>query len=120
MADRFSGMTEKRSEPRSITDKYYSVELSVSGTIFVHQFKIWDMSSHGLCILVKEDSDLLKHLEVGTVLEMKYYGPDSSKPFEFRKTQIRHITKHEEGKFKGHCSVGILISEDHDSQESPR
>ncbi len=102
---------EKRSEPRSIIDKYYSVEFSISNSAYIYQFKIWDISKKGVCVLVKEDSDLLNHLKVGDILNLKYYSTDSSRPIEYLKTKIRHITKDEEGRFKGLCLVGLSILE---------
>jgi len=102
---------EKRSEPRSIIDKYYSVEFSISNSAYIYQFKIWDISKKGVCVLVKEDSDLLNHLKVGDILNLKYYSTDSSQPIEYLKTKIRHITKDEEGRFKGLCLVGLSILE---------
>jgi hypothetical protein len=100
---------ERRAEPRFEIDKYYSVELSVPGTEFVYQFKIWNLSDHGLCVVVKEDSDLLKHLTVGSVLEMEYYPADVKSPRICLETEIKHITKQEEGRFSGHSLVGLLV-----------
>lgn len=108
-------LIERRSKPRSIIDQYYSVEFSVSGAAFVYQFKIRDISPNGICVLVKEDSDLLHHLEVGDILTLKYYTTDSSKPVKYLKTEIRHITKDDTGRFKGVCLVGLLILEDENS-----
>jgi len=108
---------ERRSKPRSIIDRYYSVEFSISGTTYVYQFKIWDISPKGICVLVKEDSDLLNYLKVGDILDLKYYTTDSSKPVEYLKTEIRHITKDEKGRFKGLYLVGLLILEDQDSNQ---
>jgi len=108
MADEFM---EKRSETRRVVDQYYSVEFSIGDEAFLYQFKIWDMSSKGMCLLIKEDSAVLKHLKVNDIVNMKYYKADSPKPGEYLKTQIRHITKDEEGRFKGHYKVGILILE---------
>ena len=108
---------ERRSEPRSIIDQYYSVEFSLSGCSFVYQFKIWNISSKGICVLVKEDSDLLNHVKVGDILNLKYYTTDSSKPIEFLKTEIKHITKDEQGRFKGVCLVGLATVENQDSHQ---
>jgi hypothetical protein len=102
---------ERRAEPRTEVDKYYSVELSVPGTEFVYQFKIWNLSEQGLCVVVKDDSDLLKHLTVGSVLEMQYYPVDVESPTVRIKTEIKHITKQEEGRFSGHVLVGLLVLE---------
>jgi hypothetical protein len=106
MPDEF---VEKRSEPRDIVDKFYSVEFALKGIDFVYQFKIWNMSSKGMCVLIKEDSDVLKHLRAGDVMDMKYYSSDALSPTERLQTEIRHITKDEEGRFKGHVLVGLSI-----------
>jgi hypothetical protein len=105
---------ERRSEPRTITDRYYSVEFSKSGLDFVYQFKIWNMSSRGMCILVRQDSIVLDHLQVGDVLKMKYYTAESSSPTEYLKTKIKHITKDEKGRFRDHFWVGLSIEGEQD------
>lgn len=106
-----SDRVERRSESRTELDQYYSVEFSAPGATYAYQFRIWDLSSEGICVVVKNDSDLLKHLEVGDVLNMKYYTTDSSGQTVYLKTQIKHITKDEQGRFKGHTLVGLLILE---------
>jgi len=108
---------ERRSEPRSIIDQYYSVEFSLSGCSFVYQFKIWNISTKGICVLVKEDSDLLNHVKVGDILNLKYYPADSSQPGELLETEIKHITKDEQGRFKGVYLVGLSILENQDSTQ---
>ena len=108
---------ERRSEPRSIVDKYYSVEFSLRDCAYVYQFKIWNLSSKGICVLVKEDSELLKHLKVGDRVKLKYCATDSLKPIEFLNTEIKHITKDERGRFKGVYLVGLSILENQDSTQ---
>ncbi len=102
---------EKRSEPRKILDQYFSVEFSVSSTLPVHQFKVRDVSPTGIGILVNESSAVLNHLEIGNVLEMKYNPRNSSDLPESLETEISHITKIEQGQYKGHYLVGMLILE---------
>ena len=92
MAD---NLHERRSEPRSIIDRYYSVEFSLSGCSFVYQFKIWNISTKGICVLVKEGSDLLNYVKVGDVVKLRYYPTDASRPSELLKTEIKHITRDE-------------------------
>ena len=106
MPDEF---VERRSEPREIIDKFYSVEFALKGIDFVYQFKIWNISSKGMCVLIKEDSVVLKHLKAGDIVDMKYYSSDSLSATEHLKTEIRHITKDDEGRFKGHFLVGLSI-----------
>ena len=102
---------EKRSEPRTELEKYHSVEFHIADLDFLYQFKIWNMSSKGMCLLVREDSDVLKHLKVDSVLDMKCYTTDFSLPPENLKIQIKHITKDEKGRFKGHYLVGLFVLE---------
>ena len=108
---------DRRSEPRKVVDRYYSVEFSIRECAFVYQFKIWNISSKGMSVLVKEDSDLLNHLRVGDLLKLKYYTTDSLTPVEFLKTKIRHISKDEGGRFKGLYLVGLSILENQESNQ---
>jgi hypothetical protein len=99
----------RRSEPRYLEGEYSSVELSLKELNFVYQFKIWDRSKSGMSILIKEDSEVLRHLKVGDILDMKYYPEESTdEPIRLR-TEIRHITKDASEKIKGHCLVGLLV-----------
>ena len=70
-----------------------------------------------MCVLVKEDSGLLKHLRVGDLLDLKYYSTDSSKPTEYLKTEVKHITKDDTGRFKEFYLVGLSILEGQDSNQ---
>ena len=100
---------EKRSEARDTVDEFYSVEFSTTDTEWVYQFKIWDISSKGICVVVKKDSDIVKHLKVGDVINMKYYRSGTSKSIEHLKTEIRHMSQDESGRFRDHCLVGLSI-----------
>jgi hypothetical protein len=105
---------DRRSESREILDEYYSVEFSIGDVGFVYQFKIWNISSKGLCLVVREDSEVLRHLKVGETMRMKYYQTDALRTSEYLNTRVAHITKDETGRFKGHFLVGICISENPD------
>lgn len=100
---------EKRSEPRTELGKYHSVEFKTSDQGSLYQFKIWNISSQGMCLLVREDSEVIADIAVGMVLKMKYYTTNFSTPAKEMKTEIKHITKEEEGHFKGHYLVGLYV-----------
>ncbi len=100
---------EKRSEHRGEAETYRSVEIKAPDLGHYYQFKIWNMSATGMCLLVREDSRILNKLKVNQVLDVKYYPSDSSRPPEVLKTEIRHISKENKGRFKGHSLVGLLI-----------
>jgi len=102
---------DRRPESRTILDRYYSVEFQLQETGNVYQFKLRDMSSKGLGILVNKDSAVLKHLKVGDTVNMKYIPPESAGSSESLKTQIAHITQKDEEPFKGHFLLGLLIKE---------
>ncbi len=102
---------EKRCEPRRIVDAYYSVEFSLSRELPVYQFRVRDISPSGLGIMLNENSTALERLKVGDVLEMKYNPARRVDPAEHLRTEIRHITKIDEGPFRGHFLVGMKIVE---------
>ena len=100
---------ERRSEARSADERFYSVQFTTGGLATFYQFKLWNISQKGLCILVKEGSQVLEHINVGDSLEMKYYLADSQGAHEDLTTQIKHITKNDKGRFQGHYMVGLSI-----------
>ncbi|MBN2126333.1 MAG: hypothetical protein JW821_18680 [Deltaproteobacteria bacterium] len=103
---------EKRSEPRKRPEEYHSAELSVEGVSLPYQFRIWNLASRSMAVLVKDNSEILPFLKVGDTIRAKFYSTDSPYPSGFRRTVIRHITKNEEGRLKGHVLVGLEIVED--------
>ena len=104
-----SDMPERRSETRATDSRYYSVQFTTEGLDSFYQFKLWNISAKGICILVNENSDVLNHLKVGDAIEMTYYLTNRQGAFENLKTEIKHITKNEDGRFRGHYLVGLSI-----------
>ena len=102
---------EKRSELRKVLDTYYSVEFQLKETGTIYHFKLRDISSNSLGILVNEDSAVMEYLKVNDILQMKYYPPEASSSAEILKTKIIHITKKEGESFKGHFLIGLSIIE---------
>ena len=102
---------EKRAELRKVLDRYYSVEFKLKETGNLYHFKLRDISSNSLGILVNEDSAVLEYLKVNDILKMKYYPPEASSSAEFLKTKIIHITKKAGESFKGHFLIGLSIIE---------
>ena len=98
-------------QPLKQVNQYHSVEFSLSGCAYVYQFKIRNISLKEICVLVKEDSDLLNYLKVGDILNLKYYTTNSFRPVEYLKTEIRHISQNDKERLRGLCVVGLLILE---------
>jgi len=94
-------------ESNTILDRYYSVQFSLSKMDPTYQFKLRDISSNGLCILVKQDSTAFKQLNLGDVLDMEYNPTRSLGPTKLFKTQI--TSKNCYDRFKGHSLVELTI-----------
>ena len=100
---------ERRKESRTDAKEFYSVEIFIPTVMRRYQFKLRDISEKGLGIVVKEDSLILDHLEIGEILPMLYHplkGPVSSEKLN---TRIQHITRCENGRYRGHFIVGLQI-----------
>ena len=99
---------DKRKEDRSDTSPDCSAVVRISG-IPIHQFKLRDISRNGTCFLVAEDSSILRHLHAGMEIEIQFQLVASGQPSEFHRSEIMHITRANQGRFKGNCFVGVRI-----------
>ena len=99
--------SDQRAEPRHPSNKFHSVEMKLA-SLPIYLFKLKDVTANGACFIVKEGSAILKHLQVGQILNMRYHTEDETEPSELFKTEIKHITKLLE---KNHYLVGIMILE---------
>jgi hypothetical protein len=102
-------MTEdRRSESRQIARYYYRAEIRLFG-VPVHEVKLKDLSSQGACLLFQNNSSLLKRMQIGQDLKVKYFLEDRSKTSERFQTKVRHITEVKEGRFKVYYLAGLSI-----------
>ena len=90
-------------------EQYSSVEITNAHKYFCYHFKLWRFDDSNMCILVKEDSQILSKLKEGDCLNMKYYGSEALSDSECRETTIQMIRKADNGKFKGHYLVYLDI-----------
>lgn len=104
-----SHKSEKRAEERDFVQRYHSVQFTKKGLDSLYQFKLWNISQKGLCILVKDDSAVLNHLAVGDTIDMTFYSMEAKEDPEKFNAQVKHITKNESGRFQGHYLVGLSI-----------
>ena len=87
----------------------FSVEISTQDIFPAYVFKIRDISASGMGILVKDDSAIINHLNVGEIIDLKYLPIDGPKVVEYLKTEIKQVTKEDKGRFKGHYVVGLSL-----------
>jgi hypothetical protein len=99
---------EKRSAKRAVLTGFNAAEIKLTG-IPLYQFKIKDISDNGASMLVKESSGMLNHLEVDQSLEIKFYSESQADFNGYFEAKIKHITKIETGRYKGHYLVGVRI-----------
>ncbi len=111
-------LVEKGYQPGKRPSQYYSAEITIDGLDFPYQFKIWNIASKFMCILVKEKSDILPRLKEGDVLSVKYHPTDSGNPSEYMETKIRHMTKNDHGRLKGHYILDLEILESRNSKKT--
>jgi len=105
------GFAEIDSAPGQDLNKYYSVEIPIDGLGVIYQFKIWEIESMFMSILVKENSRILPWIKVGCRLNMRYYSTDPVLPYQKFNTEIRYIKRQEHGRLIGHYLVGLEIVE---------
>ena len=102
-------LVERSYVPWHDLNKYYSVEITIDGLEYVYQYKIWNMESKSMFVLVKGNSGILPWLKVGDILNMKYYSTDIVHPFENLDTEIQYITHQTQGRLQGHYLVSLRL-----------
>ena len=107
---------ERRARSRRTDLRNYRIEIKLIGAP-IYQFRVQDVSSDGAGILIKEDSKFLNLIEVGQIVDADFISPDGTDPTGNYKAEIRHITKPNKGKHKGHYLVGLSILEKLDPLE---
>ncbi len=95
--------------PRAITEKYFSVQFSIKGFAGIYQFRIRCFEPESLCILVREDSDVLEQIKEGDVVTMAYCLHEGTGHVDPMPTRIEYICEDERGRFKGHRLIGLSV-----------
>ena len=104
---------DTRNEERTVltTPDFISVEFNLGKAPGKdYQVGVFDCSSHGLGLLItKKDKELVQILKQGDkIKEMTCYAPRAMITVD---AEVKHITKIEEGNFKGQYVIGIESSE---------
>ena len=100
---------ERSSEKKKSLDRFYHVEIDLGSPLPIYQFKVRNISGNIGCVLVKEESSILKKLKTGQKLKMKYWLGENLGATKIWNVQIMHITKQIHGSLKGHFVVGFSI-----------
>lgn len=93
-----------------ICNKYHCVEMKPVEKLPIYQFKLHPHSNlNGAYILIKNNSEIIKHLNSDEKVVMFYHPKETYAPVEKYKTQILYITKIKQDPFNGHFKVAISI-----------
>jgi hypothetical protein len=99
---------EKRSEPRQAKLRHYRSEIKFVGEP-IYQFRVINVTTKGAGILINDDSAFLNMIEVGQIVDVNFISPEGSNPSGMYTAEIKHITKLDKQKHKGHRLVGVSI-----------
>jgi len=87
----------------------HSVEFVLDAPHPIYQFKLWRSEFNCLFLLVKNSSEVLPQLRIGSILPMKYLSCEPREPMEVRETEIKNIINERKGRFEGHYRVELAI-----------
>ena len=99
---------DKRSEPRRAKLRNYRIEIKFVGKP-IYQFRVINVTIKGAGLLIKEDSAFLQMIEVGQILEADFISPEGTAPSGIYEAEVKHITKLDKQKHRGHRLVGLSI-----------
>jgi hypothetical protein len=91
------------------TDVHLRAEIKISRNDLGYQFKLQEIDDHQGCFFINENSVVLNILDVGTVLDMKYWTAEKIRLVKYVRAQIKNITRQKHKPFKGHYKVGLSI-----------
>jgi len=107
--DSLKSASDRRTDPRFENLQHGTAVIRISG-IPIYVFKLKDASENGTCFVVKEDSNLLRNIQVGQEIEIQIVLNESgSVSTVFQRSKITHITKPGEGRFTGHLLIGVRV-----------
>lgn len=87
----------------------HSVEFVLDAPHPIYQFKLWRSDCNCMFLLVKNSSQVLPQLRIGSILPMKYLSCEPREPMEVRETEIKNIINERKGRFEGHYRVELAI-----------
>ena len=91
------------------TDGHLRAEIKISRNDLGYQFKLQEIDEHQGCFFISENSAVLNILDVGRVLDMKYWTAERNRLVKYVRAQIKDISQQKQQPFKGHYKVGLSI-----------
>jgi len=91
------------------SDSHLRAEIKISSDDLGYQFKLRQIDDHQGCFFVNKNSSILSLLEVGSVLDMKYWTADKIQRVKSVRAEVNTIAKQNHEPFKGHYKVRLSI-----------
>ena len=91
------------------SDSHLRAEIKISSDDIGYQFKLREIDDHHGCFFVSENSSVLKILDIGSVLDMKYWTASKTRTVKYVQAEIKDIIRQNQEPFKGHYRVGLTI-----------
>lgn len=91
------------------TDSHLRAEIKISSDDLGYQFKLRQIDDKQGCFFINKNSSVLKLLEIGSVMDMKYWTADKIRRIKYVRAEINNITKQNHEPFKGHYKVSLSI-----------
>mgnify|MGYP000697638326 FL=1 len=90
-------------------DGHLRAEIKISRNDLGYQFKLQEIDDHQGCFFINENSAVLNILDVGTVLDMKYWTAEKIRLVKYVRAQIKNITRQKHKPFKGNYKVNLSL-----------
>ena len=91
------------------TDSHLRAEIKISRDDLGYQFKLRQIDDNRGCFFVNKNSSVLKLLDIGSVMDMKYWTADKIQRIKYVRAEINKISKQDQEPFKGHYKVSLSI-----------
>lgn len=99
------------------TDSHLRAEIKIGRDDLGFQFKLREIDENQGCFFINENSAVLQILDVGSVLDMKYWTAGKRRTIKYVRAEIRNIDRQSQQPFKGYYKVGLAILKTKDIQE---
>ena len=91
------------------TDSHLRAEIKISTDDLGYQFKLRQIDDNQGCFFLNKNSSVLKLLDIGSVMDMKYWTAEKTRRIKYVRAEINNIAKQNHEPFKGHYKVSLSI-----------
>ena len=91
------------------TDRHLRAEIKASNDDPGYQFRLRQLDDNQGYFFVNKNSSVLKLLDIGSVMDMKYWTADKIRKIKYVRAQIINITEQNHEPFKGHYKISLSI-----------